>query len=118
MPHKSGNQSQPWTQEDFNNCKSMWLIPSAERDCHFLHNLPISTKVAPSVCRGCLGHSIRLFVNRRKRLRASLPSSRGHLRPSGADPPISLTFILDFQVHRAEHLQHAVHDAGVCGPDD
>lgn len=49
---------------------------------------------------------------------ANVPGSHGHLQRGGADLATSPTFILDFQVHRAQHLQHAVHDAGVCGSHD
>lgn len=60
----------------------------------------------------------RLFVNRRDLLRAKVPSSHCYLLRRGADLAASPTFILDFQVHRTQHIQHAVHDAGVYGSDD
>lgn len=36
----------------------------------------------------------------------------------GSRPAASPTFILHLQVHGAQYLQHAVHDAGVCGSND
>lgn len=92
----------------------MWLIRSIEHNCHFLitcwsipnQHLP-SAKAIEETQQGSLG----IGENFSERICLALPATV-------SDVEQTPTFILDFQMHCAQHIQYTVHDAGVCGSNN